>query len=562
MSLSIRLFRLLLLMISFYGYIQYVQKRININLAIGFVFSSVGSLMFFAGLLNILPETALVIFVGGLLLAVMSMRHKESIRNVLSGGTLFFFAVGAFCLYILYGSKFLHFDNFSHWAKVCQILIQSDRFPNFSDSNFYYPSYPPGSAAFIYYMSHISGISSEWFQMFAQAILMVGLLSGLFSFSNRIIFSCITGFCGIVLLCGDRALVDLLVDTLLPIVGLSGMCVCLYYRNNLDDKVAYLIPYTVFLVAIKNSGALFASVIICYSLYKRNDKKKYKSLLLLILPPIICMLLWNKHIDYGFLADKAGKHAMTLANYSAVFKEKQVQDIIEIGNNIVRKTLSFQNKGLGLLGVAVALWLVCCVVRKQKVAIARELTALAVLSYFVYQIGLLGMYIFSMPLNEADDLAGYDRYHRTILIFTAALVLVEALLCFASQEEKPTKDLHGICCLVGTLISLVLFVSPDFSYLQKQDLSGSAREYFDSLIQEYDLPPNKSYVILMGEGSGDTGYLRYMTGYLLNPKSYALVNDSGIEKVPWEKYDYVIIFEESQETREMLSRYYSGIVIG
>lgn len=557
----VQLLRLILLILSFYGYIQYFRKKIEINLTIGFIFSSIGSLMFLAGILNILREMALVIFIGGLLLAAVSVLHKESIRNVLSSGTIFFFIAGIFFFFLLYGSKFLHYDNFSHWAVAPKIMIQNDRFPNFRDRNYMFTSYPLGSASFIYYMSWISGIASEWFQMYAQALLMVGLLAGLFSFSKQIIPICLAGFCGVVLLCGNTNFVDLLVDTLLPLVGLGGVLVCLFYREYIDEKIAYLIPYTVFLVAVKNSGVFFVLIIVCLALYYLKNKKHFKSWLLLVLPPIICLLLWQRHADYVFVAGMSSKHAMSLANYSAVFNGKTAKEIVEIVKQILKQTLSLTNAGMQLLIVAVIIWLLWRVVLKGKNVMIQELALLTVLSYFAYQIGIIGMYIFSMPLIEASQLAGYTRYHCTILIFISGLVSVEALLCFQGKDGSRFIKSCRIGCMVSLALVLVLVTSPNFSYLQKQNLEGTERKHFDMLIQENHVSPDMRYAILTGEARNDGEYLSFMTKYLLNPVSFTLVSDSNIANITWENYDYVILFGETPETRETLAMYYTGSII-
>ena len=185
MSFVVKIIRLLILVISFYGYIQTVQKKVKLEFSIGIIFSAIGSTMFLAGILNIMKEAAILICLFGIVLAIQSVYKREKIQSIICTGTIFFLVTCVFFAFLLYGNKFLDYDNFSHWALVEKTLLSKNRFPNFMDSNIMFQSYPPGSASYIYYISKITGIHSEWMQMYAQTTLMSGSLINLFAFSIR-----------------------------------------------------------------------------------------------------------------------------------------------------------------------------------------------------------------------------------------------------------------------------------------------------------------------------------------------------------------------------------------
>lgn len=553
---AVLLVRLLLLIVSFYGYIQYFQKKIHIDLTIGFVFSAIGSLLFFAGILNILPEMAVVIWVGGFFLAVRSVWQKESIQNVLSGGTIFFLIAAVFFFFLLKDAKFVHYDNFSHWAVAPRILIESDRFPNFSD-NIMFTSYPLGSAAFIYYMSKISGITAEWFQMYAQALLMAGLAGTLFVFSKGLISACLTGLCAVALLCGNTGFVDLLVDTLLPLAGISGMIFVAFYREKLREKAIYLLPYLAFLVAIKNSGALFALFIVCYAIIHLKDKVNYRTWILLAATPLATVFLWQKHADQVFANGMESKHSMSLSNFSTMFNRKSADDIMEIVGKLKDQALSLSNVGILLILLAAGIWLVSRLVLKQRNKAVGEMAISVVLSYIIYYVGMVGMYLFSMPPGEAMTLAGFGRYHDTIFVFMGGLLFAEILLCFYDRSE--TK--FSLCktgSITAVALALIILLSPAFSHLEKQDLSGTVREHYERIIEENHLLPNRRYSIVTGEEPNDAGYLLFLTKYLLSPKAFVIVPDEDIATTDWRYYDNVILFNQTPRTKELLAQYYTG----
>lgn len=467
----------LLLVLSLYGYIQFLQKKIQLNFTLPTLLSGIGSVMFLAGILNVLQETAWLIFLFGLWLCVKSIGAKEPVKDVFSAGILFTVSCAAFFLFLLYDSEFLHYDNFSHWAVAPQIMISQDRFPNFSDNNYMFTSYPLGSASFIYFVATILGFSSEWVQMFAQAFCMVGMLAGLFAFGKKPHFVLLAWVSGIFLLCGNTPLVDLLVDSLLPIVALSTIAFCVFYRQELPLKLYYLIPYCVFLVSIKNSGILFALLAIGYACTcVWRDKEGRKRLLHVLLSVIVTLILWQKHAKLVFWDGLLAKHSMSVSNLLHTFESKRLSDIITITKMVLHNTLSASNHAFWALLFMLIVWIVWKYVFKTSCRDMRNLFLFSAVAYGLYQLGTLGMYLFSMPDYEASILAGYDRYHQTIVVLLTGLCVIELMLGFSNLHYHSVLTpprLIPIAFTIASLISFNCILSPRFSYLHKQHLENT-----------------------------------------------------------------------------------------
>ena len=94
-------FQLLVLLLSCYGYLQYLRKYLRPEFCISLLFSGVGSVLFLAGILNLLREAVWCIWLGGLLLAGQSVSRKESVKNLLCFGTVFFLVFAVFFLFLL-----------------------------------------------------------------------------------------------------------------------------------------------------------------------------------------------------------------------------------------------------------------------------------------------------------------------------------------------------------------------------------------------------------------------------------------------------------------------------
>lgn len=285
------LIRFSLLALSVCGYLLFISKHIRTEFALGVFFTGLCSVMFFAGILNVMAETAFAVWLVGLILAGISIYRRASLKQLFCPGIIIFAVSALVLLLLIHGRKIIEYDDFSHWALVTKLIYRQDRIPNFSDATIRFQSYPTGSASLLYYFMKISGKSSEWFQIYIHALFAVGILVGLFAFVKSwlgVLFSLATAC--ILLLC-NNGLFNLMVDTLLPISALGGMLLCYYYRDDLGKKCFWLIPYLITLVAIKNSGILFAIFLLVYAMFCLRKKSG--------IPVLFCARLLRLRCFYG-----------------------------------------------------------------------------------------------------------------------------------------------------------------------------------------------------------------------------------------------------------------------
>ena len=549
--------RFFLLALSFYGYIQYLRKKVLLEFSIGILFSGIGSILFFAGTLNLLPEAVWGIFLGGLVLTGISINQKDHVKDILSIGTVFWGILAVFFLFLLRSSKFIDYDNFSHWALAPKIIAQTNRFPSFQDNCFFFQSYPLGSAAFVYYFTQVLGLQSEWVQMYAQAVLMAGMLVSLFAFARNPVQALSVAICGVFLLCSNIAFTDLSVDSLLPLVALSATAMCLFYGQALLSKTVFVLPYAVFLTSIKNSGLFFVIVLYAYlwiTLHKGSNKMDW---ILLFAAPAGTLLLWTKHVQLVFINGFNSKHSMSVSNYSAIFKEKTMSDISTVIEHMTENIFTVTNPALWLLLFGVVLLLVWKRITKLSCQDMKYTVILAVAAYALYQIGMFGMYLFSMRGNEALTLASYSRYHKTILIFITGLIVIETLM--GAAITKPA--LHSAFAPIGALFCVVILsccaLSPNLAFFQKQQLKGTTRYRFDRLIDQYSIPEGENYLIVTDSGDGD-GYLFFLSCYLLRPQNIVIQPAAGSDNVDLSNMDYIIDLDESEKTKAFLSELSPG----
>lgn len=538
--------RMLLLLFSLYGCIRFLSRYFRIEFCFGICFSLVGSTLFLAGMLNLLREAAWAIFLLGLFLAGRSVKQKQSARVLLCPGVAFFLGMGVVLLFLLRGSIFTGYDSFSHWGLVAKILTRFDRFPNFSDRNVMFDSYPLGSASFIYFISEILGNSSEWVMMYAQAMLMVGMLVSLFPFARGWLQSLAALVCALFLLCGNNSFFDLLVDSLLPIVALSGLAVCTYEGDKLSEKLWVLIPYSVFLVSIKNSGALFVVFLLgCAWLLLPERRRSLKTWLPLLAVPVAVLFLWQKHVSMVFVEGLMSKHSMSPRYLYNMLERKTLADLGSIIAAMAKAVFTLTNPALWMLLFGLLLYLAA-----RRLELGKkpgQLLLVAAVSYVCYQIGTLGMYILSMPLDEALRLASYSRYHQSILMFTAGLFFLETLTVVNALPEVRWSKMLRPAVTAVMLVLCFQSIHPHSGFFHRQNSVGSERAKFDNLMEEYNIKADGTYLILVQDERNDYGYLDHMTMYLLNPRQFLVLKESQLETAQTDDFNYVIAFEQSEE---------------
>lgn len=117
------------------------------------------SVLFVAGLLNVLPHVTVLLWVFGSFYIVYACwkdrsaaflrKHYFTAESFLPLLYLILFSLIFF--FFLFGKKLLEYDNFSHWGLIVKILLQKNRFPNFMEENYLmFQEYPLGSATYIY----------------------------------------------------------------------------------------------------------------------------------------------------------------------------------------------------------------------------------------------------------------------------------------------------------------------------------------------------------------------------------------------------------------------------
>lgn len=556
-----QLLRFIMLAISLYGYIQFFSKNIRAEFALGVTFASIGCVMFFAGILNVLPLAAYIITASGIVLAVTSVKDlKNSIIRIITPGTVFFAIISVALAVIIKGSYYGGGDAFHHWGTVIKVLIDYNRFPTPENFNINFPSYPTGSASFIYYFAKICHANSEWFVILVQALLTLSMFISVFAFAKDKISCLICAIAVIVFLCSNESFYFLGIDNLITAVAVCGLAIAIYHKDNLCGYLKYIAPFVIYLTALKNSGLLFSVVLILYCIiYTPKNKNNFIPLITFTASPFVTLLLWQKHVDLLFPKGMSESlHAMSLTHYAAMYKEKIELNLLNQTWDMYSQHVLSPNNVVLYIFVIIILYIIYSIVTNHKAdRNFIELSLFLTLVYIAYQLGLLGAYIFSMPSYEMENpnyLPSYERYHATILIFMAAIICI-AIMHYLPKfsSDKSAFRFSTPLLLAIALIFSTMACKPDFSYYKPQkeeDISVFVQ--YRRLLDEYAVPNRCKYLVIGNE----TASLKYFSYYYLDALDCRAWDIETLEK--YERYlnnfDYLILEDNSAETMASISQ--------
>ncbi len=556
-----------LLILSITGYFLYFTNKYHIKVSFipTLLCAWCSGLLFAAGLLNLLPEAAWLLYLGGFMLLAVSLKHKYmfSGRDRILYASLLLVLVYFFCL--MRNAHFTSYDNFSHWATVVKDMLIEDRMPNFEDTVIRFQSYPLGSSLFLYYVCRFLGASEDcmlWAQMFMLASFLFSLTafrpknmnsSGWYAALACLLYSTWA-------LSVNTTIYELRVDTLLPLAGVAAFAVIYDYRKEPPKALCYSAAPLILLLQIKNSGIFFYAVCVLFLTvytweYIRCHKLRFSLTALLL--PLSTMYLWKKHVAFAFPNGMETKHSMSAANYGQVFAKKTAEDLITIAHLILKRFTSSDSIEVKLMLTLTVLFLILAVLlrsyNQSKKLLCMMAACLGCLS--AYTLSLYAMYIFSMPMGEASHLASYDRYVLSVLIFIYGISMI-LIICTLNNlsiniEYTGTKGIHlAKLSVILITASLALQVRLHVNtFIRQPDFTKTERYSLQQLLLRDGVQAGDSCLIYCKSTDYNSRYLFYLMRYELWTNDILVVREKDFDqyKQKISDYDYFMIWDKQSK---------------
>ncbi len=569
--------------VSFVGYLALAKRILKIDFCFipTFVISSISIIVYFGGIFNILYPVSCGVYVIGILFFIyfFTRRKKDNLHSNNKFHLLdYCFFIGCIpFLLLLLKEHLLHYDNFSHWATVVKVMIANNAFPSAKDNLVGFSNYPLGTSSLLYYAALFLG-HSENILILTQGLLIFALFYSLFGLIKKpqcFLLSAILG-AGLSTLSFFNLTIrinNLLVDFILPLIALVCFVIINRFKDDLGKMLILLLPLQALLVIVKSTGIIYLFIIVCTFLIETsktlNLREKGLALLTLLLS-LSSYIAWQIHVKLIF----SGVENKFSLSTTAIKTTSDVQTII---TNYLKACVDISSRPF--LGFIICNILVIAIYffiqwryQKRWYKLKRDLLALDIM-VILYYAGILALYVFSMPQDEAIELAGFERYASSIIVlFVGALVLSlvsiiqESILYDETGHMLFTvpQDKHNYQkTILISLSVMILILTSEYNGMASIDsnYNSSLPHTISSIVGDnWNQEDDIKYLMYGSDSDGQ------MTNYFFQYVSRYYLYDSLIDAVCTlyepnlinllSQYDRFVIVESDSYEKFLLNKYF------
>jgi hypothetical protein len=493
-----------LVIFSLLGYCFVIAKywRWPVETTPFFIVPSIIGLLYIAGLLNILPFVASIIYYIGLLLFVWSLilvgkNPRLLLKEYLTPGIVCFILFSSLLWFKVYGATFSSWDEFIHWGLVSKDVFLTNGFVD-AKSLFNLTKYPPGLSLFHYFIYRTLGFS-EGITYFAQCLLLLAPLIVLFQgLSWKRWFYILTTmiFCYLILFVfsawsyneitgGQGPFLSVLPNLVLGVffgIGLSSY----YLAKNKDAAIIRLIPVIFCLPLIKGVGALFAGmiivVIVVEQLIKVFKKRRRSSIIFIVAIFLLPMLLLFANHSASYLKEISVQKIFNTQSASVASSKEKVgkatykdKEKIKAGFLSAVMTGQVGSAGFNLRSgqyhfISIPFWICLLLLLSIILAIIQRNSAnrwrilffsfCLLAGFAAYLMVLLLLYLYSYNINEAGYLAAFPRY---VGVYLLGWCLVVYSFILKDEVLAVSQTIRGLLLVVFPVV--LLFAVPDVAWI-------------------------------------------------------------------------------------------------
>lgn len=519
------------------GIKKFLENKLNIdkNFTLVLTFSTIGLLIFIAGILNIMKIVSLLLIISSILYFFYTIyKEKPNIKkikdNILKPSNIIPIIIFTYITIIGMNMHLTHYDNFSHWGLIIKNMLLDNALPNFEDTMIMFKGYQPGSACFVYIYGLLAG-KTESAMIVGHNYLTFAFLTPLFAFikgKNKVLKNLIITMFYIFIMTISIKFNDLLVDSMIACMAISSLGIIHYYKNDLKKAFLYALPITIFTFLIKNTGFLIGIINCIYILYlsykSKNIKEGWKYTLITILALVVTLLIWQGHVKLVFgEMSLYSKHSLSSDNIILSLRTKGWDKIFLLIKEYALHLFTFKNNITNIYILIInALLLIFAFTNKNKIERKETLFLAGIVDilYLFYYLIIGGMYLFSMPWEEAIVFAGYERYMTTIIIVIVGIVLMYLL---SYDKKKYNLKLILVPTLLLMILSMNIFPGNVTALLGQDGYQGTLANKYDIILKNYKPSKEEIYYIYSPSSKNDYSYLEFMSKYKLNTGNIKMI---------------------------------------
>lgn len=612
------------LFLLLWGTCSVITRHIGINTLFApiTVISALTVTTYYGGLLGVLLPTVYLL-VGlmscCLIYTLVTVKKRSFLPTSLPTTQVVFLLVFLAFLSILAQTQLVHYDNFTHWALVVKEMLITNAIPSTNSTSmmfydtisggqhFLYYNYPIGSASWIYFVCTLVG-TGESVMIVAQGLLIFAAFYALFGvITDRRRFMLVLALGAAQSLMSVFNITirinNLLVDFLLPVLTLAAISITYSHRQDIR-KVFFCVPWVLGLLGIiKNSGTLFLAIGLLYFLYviiryrnsntlrqvgdlpgkrlytRDSGNRYFIRSLLPVLFSVLPVALWQLHTKFNFVG-MTNKFSTDFSVVSGGIADKSAEQVESIVQLFITNLLDINQRAtLGILLANVVAILACLIARfylKRKGWALPRVLILMNLLLVAYFTGILAMYLYSMPVAEALELAAFERYSSSMVILFIGVISVTLIIdiehsfhyqlgqvddsrAFQSLSTKSTY--YRTCCVCALFAFLMLSSEYNGMSHQLAQEQTALPVAMKQAVGDYWGETNTDHTFLVfatDENEQVTNYFTYyMARYYLratNVDTLCWFDEANFTNL-LSQYDYLVIIENTPEQLDLMQRY-------
>lgn len=548
------LWKTILILTSFWGYFFAVYRfgKVKGWFVPVVCICGISLALFWGGLLGWLPETAYILYglgmTGFLLFLVYLAKGKMRCPRITAAGFCFGIGTAAFIL-LTVRLRFLHYDNFSHWAVIVKYLLLAERFPGADTVMVPFRDYPPGVSLFVYYFCKFSG-HSQGMMLLAQNSILISCFLAVFGMVKEkrrfLLYSFLGMGCAMLSYLNLTIRINnLLVDFLLPLLAMASIAVSYRCKAHPIQLCILQILILGFTGIVKETGVFFAGTAALFAIFEfvrsgrgKNRRLRITCALLLSAGAFLPVLGWQYHLETDL---KGFEGKFNIVGESAEEYGKSVPE--ELRDEVIQ---NFLTTSLDLSGRAAQSILFCAVIAAAAVLFSvwkmkrrwklGKVLAAGIFMLLLYYAGMLWMYLYIMPEDEALRLAGFERYACSAAALFCGMIIMGTVpdleQSFAVDIDErgayrayssPAAKRRYQYAVLGSLI-----VGMNFLYSEYNGLVSIRGEYAGSLPGQVEsiagdrwyagaAADESSYLVIAPDDNGQvsSGEVEYVCRYFL-----------------------------------------------
>jgi hypothetical protein len=497
-------------------------RRWPVDTTFLFVVTTIIIVLYLAGLISLLQETAATIMFIGISLFIIHAIFRIKDKNIAEAFTsgVVFFLAGSVILCILtnthFFSYFTDWDDFSHWARTSKIIYLNNGLVGPGDP-VSAKDYPPGTSLFHYYVYQISGFLPQA-TFFAQGIIILAAFSQILVIvkNQRLLAFLILIFFYFLSHSLSSGLHGLSVDIVVAV--LFGSSISLYWiSGRSSEAVIRTIPVVIALPVIKAIGLIFSCIIIMVVITDRllaGKSEKSSAAKRLFLPVMMILLLamtygsWQSHVN-GMGVGKTFNADISVEKLWNSFQHEKATE----RQNVTKKNYIDNLLGSKTILSLITLLLVAAIMIRRLENDNHEARRLYACFFWMfgglvfYLVLLLVLYMFFFNAFEGVRLASFDRYALTYLIGIDIVIFAMMLNQYMSGKYH-NSNLKWFCVVYCVLSASIGLKSGARNLVYAYSDANESVHYVTdlvfqhSLIIEKNVPDNRSVYFIWQDSVG------------------------------------------------------------